>query len=146
MPTIRYAHSGEPWEGGLIEVPQEVPFALAYESASIMSNDDLKSIGLERVADPVPKEPTMEEIHAEKLVTQLTPVQFHAMMRISGQYDKVLAAIESMPSPDKEIATAKLDYSLSFQRGDPVLKQLQKAVDMSDEQLDSLWVAALSVQ
>lgn len=75
----------------------------------------------------------------------LLPYQFRAMLSISGNTDKLNNYIAGLVSPAKDIAQAKLDYSLSFQRDNDLVLQAQTALGLTDDQLNTLWLQAAAI-
>lgn len=75
----------------------------------------------------------------------LAPYQFRAMLTLSGKDAALSSFIAALPDPQKTIAQAKLDYSLSFQRDNDLVMQAQQALALTDEQLDALWTQAAAI-
>ena len=75
----------------------------------------------------------------------LQPFQFRAMLAISGHAGALDAYIASLPDPQKTIAQAKLDYSLTFQRKNELVLAAQQALGLTDDQLNALWAQAQAI-
>lgn len=80
------------------------------------------------------------------IVPDLLPYQFRAMLALSGKQAALDAYIASLPDPQKTIAQAKLDYSLAFQRDNPLVLAAQQALGLSDAQLDAMWAQAAAIE
>lgn len=75
----------------------------------------------------------------------LQPFQFQAMLALSGHAPALDAYIAGLPDPQKTIAQAKLDHSLSFQRSNALVLAAQAALGLTDAQMDSLWAQAAAI-
>lgn len=75
----------------------------------------------------------------------LAPYQFRAMLALSGKQSDLDAYIARLPDPERTIAQAKLDYSLSFQRYNPLVVAAQQALGLTDSQMDALWAQAAAI-
>ncbi len=76
----------------------------------------------------------------------LAPYQFRAMLKIAGIEQAVAGAIAAIEDDaQRAVAEAKLEYALSFQREDPLFDVLAPAVGLTDEEIDALWLQALSL-
>ncbi len=73
----------------------------------------------------------------------LSPYQFRAMLKIAGIEATIIQAISDIADPaERAVAEAKLDYALSYQRGDPLFAMLAPAVGLTGAQIDALWLEA----
>jgi hypothetical protein len=75
----------------------------------------------------------------------LLPYQFRAMLALSGKQAALDAYIAALPDPQKTIAQAKLDYSLTFRRDNDLVLAAQQALGLTDAQLDALWTSAAAI-
>lgn len=75
----------------------------------------------------------------------LAPYQFRAMLKLSGKQDDLYAFIEALPEPAKTIAQSKLEFSLVFKRDNDLVLAAKDALDLSDEELDTLWLQASEI-
>lgn len=82
---------------------------------------------------------------AAAVLPDLLPYQFKAILVLSGQETALEAFFNGLPTQQKVVAQAKLDYALSFQRHDPLLLAAQSALGLTDAQLDALWVQAAAL-
>jgi len=76
----------------------------------------------------------------------LAPYQFRAMLVLSGKQAALDAFMAAMPDPQKTIAQAKLDYSLSFQRDNTLVLAAQQALDLTDAAMNALWLQAAAIE
>lgn len=83
--------------------------------------------------------------HKAKL-TPLAPYQFRAMLKIAGVEQQVMEAIANLPDETtKALAEAKMDYALAYHRDEPLFAMLAPVVGLTDEQIDALWLQAVSL-
>lgn len=75
----------------------------------------------------------------------LLPYQFRAMLALSGKQAALDAYIASLPDPQKTIAQAKFDYSLSFRRDNDLVESARQALGLTNDQLDVLWARAAAI-
>ena len=95
-----------------------------------LDNDDADVVAY---LNPPPKPP------------ELAPYQFRAMLALSGKQAALDAYIAALPDPQKTIAQAKLDYSLTFRRDNDLVLAAQQALGLTDAQLDALWTSAAQI-
>lgn len=84
----------------------------------------------------VPPAPTLPD---------LAPYQFRAMLKLSGNQDALYAFLEKLPDPAKTVAQSKLEFSLAFRRDNDLVVAAQKALSLSDAELDALWKSASEI-
>jgi len=75
----------------------------------------------------------------------LQPYQFRAMLTLSGHQAALDAFVAGLPDPQKTIAQAKLDYSLTFQRDNSLVLAAQQALGIDDATMDTLWTQAAAI-
>lgn len=63
----------------------------------------------------------------------------------AGRLADVAAAINSLPSPQKEAAQIEWEYSQEVQRDKPLVLALAPALGLSESQLDALFIAAKAI-
>lgn len=99
--------------------------------------------GLELPAPSAPSEPPP----APPVVTlpDLEPWRFRAMLEISGRKADVETFIDNLPQPTQAVARSKIEYSIYFKRDNDLILAAQAALGMTDQELDGLWEAALSL-
>lgn len=80
-------------------------------------------------------------------LTPLTARQFRLGLIEAGRSpDQVAAAIEGLPSgPDKEKAKIEWEYATTFNRTHPLIATVGGALGLSDQQIDAMWLAAVSL-
>lgn len=76
----------------------------------------------------------------------LQPYQFFAMLDLSGKAAALDSFIAALPSPQNVIARRKLDKSLVFVRDNDLVLAAQRALQLTDSQLDALWLQAAAIQ
>lgn len=86
------------------------------------------------------------EIKSRTLVqaipTEVSMRQARLALLSVGMLADVETIIEDLPSPQKEAARIEWDYSSSVQRHSSIVTQLASALGLTDDQLDSLFIAA----
>ena len=60
----------------------------------------------------------------------------------AGKLAKVEAAIQALPSPQKEAALIEWDYSSEVHRNNPFVQMLASAINLSVAEMDALFVTA----
>jgi hypothetical protein len=60
----------------------------------------------------------------------------------AGKLGQVQAAIDALPSPQKEVAALEWEYSQEVRRDWPFVAQLAPALGLSDADLDNLFIEA----
>ncbi len=72
----------------------------------------------------------------------VTMVQARLVLFANGILDDVETAINSLPSPAKEMALIEWNHRTEVRRESPLLAQLQPILDLNDEQIDAMFIAA----
>lgn len=88
-------------------------------------------------AAPVPPAPTVP--------TVLTMRQARLVLFTAGLIGSVQAAIDSLPSPDKEKAQIEWDFSNEVQRHNGFVSQLAPALGLTSEQVDALFITGAAL-
>lgn len=86
---------------------------------------------------------TAEQIEAEFKATvpiKVTMRQARKALLLAGKLDAVNAAINALPSPDKELAKIEWEYSQDVQRNWPLVTQLTAVLGMTERQMDELFI------
>jgi hypothetical protein len=60
----------------------------------------------------------------------------------AGLLLKVNSAIDSLPSPEKEAAQIDWEYAQEVKRSDPLVQSLAIALELTEEDLDNLFLLA----
>lgn len=76
---------------------------------------------------------------------ELAPWQFRAMLKLSGKEPALMAFFDALPQQQQIIAKAKLEYTLSFRRKNPLVLAAQKGMGITDAELDVLWAQAAAL-
>lgn len=77
--------------------------------------------------------------------TVLTMRQARLVLFTAGLIGSVQAAINALPSPDKEKAQIEWDYSNEVQRHNGFVSQLAPALGLSSEQVDALFITGAAL-
>lgn len=109
--------------------------------------------GVYAVAQPGLAEEWLEDDHTDVVAfrnppappPELAPWQFRAMLKISGKEAALMAYFNALPQQQQIIAKAKLEYTLSFRRKNPLVLAAQQALGLSDAELDALWAQAAAL-
>lgn len=73
-------------------------------------------------------------------IPDVSPRQIRLALIASGvSLASIDAAIATLPSPNNSIAQATWDYSLAFERTNPMVAELGAMLGWSSAQLDALW-------
>lgn len=91
--------------------------------------------------DIVPK--SQEQMDAEFKATvplKVTMRQARKALVLAGKLDTVNAVIDSLPSPQRELAKIEWEYSQEVQRTWPLVAQLTGALGMTERQMDELFI------
>lgn len=74
--------------------------------------------------------------------TSVTPAQAKLALLGAGLLDAAEAAINALPSPDKEAALIYWNNALAFERNNPLIAQIGAAIGLDSEGIDDLFIAA----
>lgn len=73
----------------------------------------------------------------------VTPRQIRTALVLSGiSLSSIEAIIDSLPSPNKDIALIAWEYSVEFQRNNPLINQLAPLLGLSSKQIDDIFILA----
>lgn len=79
---------------------------------------------------------------------ELKPIdawRFHAIMSAHGLKSALENILFAMPEPDQAKARARLEYSLTYNRFDPLVDQLGAALNLTSDEIDGLWREAAAL-
>lgn len=84
------------------------------------------------------------EVQATNIVpVSVSPRQFRTALVLSGiSLSSIEAIIDSLPSPNKEIALIAWEYSVEFQRDNPLINQFAPLLGLSSKQIDDIFILA----
>lgn len=74
--------------------------------------------------------------------SEVTMRQARLVLMSAGLTASINAAINAMPSPQKEAAQIEWEYSNTLQRNNPLVLALAPALGLTSQQLDNLFIAA----
>lgn len=77
--------------------------------------------------------------------TVLTMRQARLVLLTAGLIGSVQAAIDALPSPDKEKAQIEWDYSNEVQRHNGFVSQLAPSLGLTSEQVDALFITGAAL-
>lgn len=86
--------------------------------------------------------PTAEELRA--LLPNLTMRQFRLQLLADNLLPNVEAAIAALPSPQKEEAQIEWEYASMVERNNNFVKSLMPVLNLTDEQVDTMWQSAVA--
>lgn len=105
--------------------------------------------------DGVERDATAEEIAeiearkaaavAPQVPQQVTMRQARLALLHAGLLDNVGEAIDSLPSPDKEVARIEWDYSSAVERNRPLVDMIGAALGLDAAALDTMFVTAAAL-
>lgn len=78
-------------------------------------------------------------------IESVTMRQARLALLAAGRLADVGAAIEALPSPDKDAARIEWDYAATVDRSSPFTQQLAGALDLDDAALDKLFTQAAAL-
>jgi hypothetical protein len=80
------------------------------------------------------------------VIPDVTPRQIRLALVASGVVlSNIDAAIATMPQPAQSLAQIEWDYSLAFERNNPLVTQIAEMLGWTSAQLDTLWLLAGSL-
>lgn len=100
---------------------------------------------------------TLEEVWAAKLavyakppppkiIAAVTPRQMRSALLLMGITESmILTAINSLPSPNKDLALIAWEYSTAFERNNSLTALVAADLGWSSDQLDQLWYFAVTL-
>jgi len=123
-------------------IPDEIPFTA--------SPDDSESHGRALYADAVAGRfgPVSPYVPADVVVTvpkSVTPRQARLALLQAGLLDAAESAIAAMDGDIGRAARIDWEFASEFRRDNPLLVGVQCALGISDEQVDSLFIAASTI-
>lgn len=126
----------------IIENDVVVNIAIADEpQGANWRQDDNAGIGWVDVGGVLKAPPTP----ASQVPTVLTMRQARLVLFTAGLINSVQAAIDSLPSPQKEKAQIEWEYSNEVQRHNGFVSQLAPALGLTGEQVDALFVTGAAL-
>ena len=79
-------------------------------------------------------------------IRSITPRQARlVLMSIGITAEMVIAAINTLSSPTKEVAMITWEYSTEFHRNNPLVSIMGQLMGKTAEQLDELWIVGLTL-
>ena len=85
-----------------------------------------------------------EEIRAA-MFPDLTMRQFRLALLNANLLHLVDATIAGMPEPQKAAALIEWEYAATVKRDHPLVVDLSEALGMTEEQIDTMWIAAKAI-
>jgi hypothetical protein len=113
---------------------QMIEFATMEEAESYLQNNSITS-----------EIETVEEVvQAQAAVPQtVTPRQIRIALVMSGiSLSTIEAMIDSLPEPDRSITKITWEYSVEFQRNNPLLNAIAPIFGFTQQQIDELFQLA----
>jgi hypothetical protein len=108
--------------------------AEAYKAAHSLSAD----VEAFEEEDPVESEgPDLPPVTPRQLRLQL--------LALGIDQATVVAALNTLPSPTKEAALIEWEYSLDYERHNPLVESVGIMLGWDSSQLDDLWIQALAL-
>jgi hypothetical protein len=115
-------------EGRMIEVSQEIAESWVYYKVNAGRD------GVEFIQESVNTSPVVPH--------QVTMRQARLALLQIGKLSAVDASIDALPSPDKEVARIEWEFSSTVERNRDITNAIAYALGMSEQELDSLFIAA----
>ena len=79
---------------------------------------------------------------------ELQPVEawrFHAVISSHGLKVNLENVLTSMSEPAQSVARARMEYSRTYDRFEPIVDQLSAALQLTSDQVDDLWREAAAL-
>ena len=131
-----------PLEPGVYLIPKfstDIPVPTLGEHDIAIFDDVAKTWTVEST---LPEVITPEPVEPDPL-RPLAPYQFWGVLKASGYEQPIrdyVAAIVDVT--ERSIAEAMLEYSLEFRRDHPLIEAARVAINLTTEELDTLWTTA----
>lgn len=78
-----------------------------------------------------------------KAIPDVTPRQIRQALILSGvSMQQITDSLNTLPSPQKELAIAEWEYSTAFIRTNPLVSSVGTMLGWTSQQLDNLWLYA----
>jgi hypothetical protein len=98
-------------------------------SLSTTDNDTLDTIITNHANNPIPAPVTPRQLRLTLLSQGITS-------------DDIIAQLNTLSEPTKTQALIQWDYSIDFDRTDPLVCQIGDALGLTPSQMDDMWIAA----
>lgn len=106
--------------------------SLLVETTEELTVEELNSVAL-----------IVENHNPLNIVQAVTPRQMRIALIMAGINLSVIESmIEALPEPDKSITRITWEYSVEFQRNNPLLNAMAPALGLTQEQVDNLFQLA----
>lgn len=79
------------------------------------------------------------------VLAPLSPRQIRLVLAAQGLLATAEAALDALEEPVRSQALIEWEYATEFQRDNPLLLQVADALDLTDEQIDTLWLAGMAL-
>lgn len=94
--------------------------------------------------------PTLAQIEevAIEPVSELAPLtarQFRLGLHAKGLLASVQSTIDALDEPERTAAQIEWEYATQIERDHPLVASLADQLDLTDEQIDDMWRAALAL-
>jgi hypothetical protein len=123
-------------------IPSDAVSITAQEYAALLdSQASGKLIAADEQGRPVLVDPPQEPV----VPLEVTMRQARLALSAAGKLAAVDAAIASLPEPQKSAAQIEWEYSAAVRRTQPLVLALAPAIDLSEEQLDALFIQAAAL-
>ena len=79
-------------------------------------------------------------------IKPVTPRQIRQALILAGiSIEMIETGLNSLPEPQKSLAKTELEYSTAFERNRPLVKSMGQMMGFSEQQLDDIWLLAMSL-
>lgn len=79
-------------------------------------------------------------------IFSVSPRQMRIALVLSGiQISTIESMIDALPEPDKTVTRITWEYSVEFQRNNPLLNAMAPALGLTSQQIDELFQLALTL-
>lgn len=83
----------------------------------------------------------------EKKLPPLNKIQFKTMIKVAGLEEAIKTAIANIPDAfQKALAEVKYTESLLYHRDNPLFDLLGPEIELTNEEIDALWLQALEIE
>ena len=122
-----------------------IKYKLQFDNTTVEFATESEAVAF-KVANNIVAEITSEEttpISINVTPAVVTPRQIRIALVVSGfSLSTIESAIDSLPEPNRSIAKITWEYSVEFQRNNPLLSSMAPMLGLSEAQIDGLFALA----
>lgn len=121
-----------------------VPYIQNYTGANFFQGT-LDVMG-DAILDEAALDLAIQNHSAVQVPNEITPRQGRQALFLSGITDAmVVSAMNTLPSPQKELALIEWEYSTAFVRANPLMNQMGAALGLTPQDIDNLFIFGITL-